>query len=413
MRPVFFEDANLKGFGHLTLMRHVGQLSRGTKGLLEALRESVTDATDFDIWGRAHLADTCRESLGKDYNQKAEGLTTFVNARAVPGKLLLELTSRKTPFVALAGGEVLAARVRGAELQPGPIGAREAARLRRKVEALEAPAGSLFEGYWDLVQSNGLAIAEQSRRPEVPMPLPGAVEVRGPRSNLMIDARAEVEALVAFDTRLGPVIVAQGATVESFSRVMGPCYVGPRSKVHSALLGGGTSVFEGCKVGGQVDNSIIMAHTNKAHHGYVGDSYVGEWVNLGAGSTFGNLKNTYGNVRLDIGGKRHDTGMVKLGPAVGDMSKVAIGALVYSGKLLGAGCHLAGLADANVPSFTFRSGDGRMVELKVESVLETQRRMMERRAKTLSRAGEALIRRAFRETAAERRKAEVTRGPLS
>jgi len=172
-------------------------------------------------------------------------------------------------------------------------------------------------------------------------------------------------------------------------------------------------VFSSCKVGGQVENSIIMPYTNKAHYGYVGDSYVGEWVNLGAGSTFSNLKNTYGNVRLDMGRMKIDSGMLKLGSVLGDMSKVSIGALVYSGKLLGTGCQVAGLASKNVPCFTYSDGSGRMVELLLESVLETQRRMMERRGKTLTRAGEALIRTAFRDTSEERRKAGVRRGRFS
>lgn len=413
MSTVVFEDEATAGFDPLTMLRHMGQLSRGTKTLLEAVHESITGAAELMVWGRAKLKDVCTESLGKGYNEKANGLTTFVNARVRPGKPLLALTSRKTPFVALAGGRLIAARVRGTDINPGPIGRRDSVRIGKSVEKLEAPADSLFTGYWDLVQSNGLAIAAQAKHFEDPLSLPSMVEVRGPRSSLRIDGRADVELHVTFDTRLGPVVVEEGASVESFSRVMGPCYIGPKAKIYSALVGGGTSVFAGCKVGGQVENSIIMSHTNKAHHGYVGDSYVGEWVNLGAGSTFSNLKNTYGNVRLDIGGDTVDSGMLKLGPVVGDMSKVSIGALVYSGRSLGTACHVAGLARKNIPSFTYSDGSGRMVELLIESVIETQRRMVERRGKTLTRAEEALIRKTFEDTSEERRRAGVKKGRLS
>lgn len=413
MELVVFEDDVTAGFGPLTTLRHMGQLNRGTKTLLEAVRESVADSTDLVLWGRDYLKDVCRESLGRGYNEKVDGLTTFVNARARPGKLLLDMASRKTPFVAVAESQMVAARVRGRGMTPGPMGRKDSVRIGKTVEKLEAPADSLFTGYWDLVQSNGLAIAEQARHFEDPLSLPSTVEVRGPRSSLRVNGRADVELHVTFDTRLGPVVVEEGALVESFSRVMGPCYLGPKTKVYSAAIGGGTSVFDGCKVGGQVENSIIMSHTNKAHHGYVGDSYVGEWVNLGAGSTFSNLKNTYGNVRLDVGRRRIDSGMLQLGPVVGDMSKVSIGALVYAGRLLGTGCQVAGLASKNVPSFTHSDGSGRLVELLLESVLETQRRMMERRGENLTRAGEALIRKAFRDTSEERRKAGVRKGGLS
>jgi UDP-N-acetylglucosamine diphosphorylase/glucosamine-1-phosphate N-acetyltransferase len=412
MKVVVFEDNAIEGFGPLTMLRHVGHLRRGTRMLFEALQESITDATDLVLWGRDYLSDIYKESMGVGYNGKVSGLVTFVNARARPGMLLRNLTSRKTSYVALAGTQLVAARVKAIDMTPGLISRKDSVRIGKTVEKLESPPESLFSGYWDLVQSNGLAIAEQAKHFEDPLSLQSAIEVRGPRSNLRIDGRADIELHATFDTRLGPVVVEEGASIESFSRVMGPCYIGPWSKVLSALIGGGTSVFEGCKVGGQIENSIIMPHTNKAHHGYVGDSYVGEWVNLGAGCTFSNLKNTYGNIRLSLDGRTFDSGTLKLGPAVGDMSKVSIGALVYSGVLLGTGCHAAGLAARNVPSFTFSDGTNRMVELTLESVLETQRRMMERRGLTLTREGEALIRKVFRDTSEERRKAGVKKGRL-
>ena len=262
-----------------------------------------------------------------------------------------------------------------------------------------------------MLESNGLAIAEQAKPFNDALPIPRGVEVRGPVTNLMVDAGADIEGHVTLDARLGPIVVEKGASIESFSRVMGPCYIGPRARVFSALIGGGTSIFESCKVGGQIENSVLLPFTNKAHFGYVGDSYVGSWVNLGAGSTFSNIKNTYGSVRLWVGGKKVDSGMMKLGPAVGDLGKISIGSLVYAGRFLGAGSHVTGMAANDVPSFTyFDSGSGVMVELLLESVIETQRRMMERRGLTLSPSEEGLIRRAFLSTSRERRKAGVKKG---
>ncbi len=279
------------------------------------------------------------------------------------------------------------------------------------MRSASSPQSPLFAGYWDLVQSNSLAIAGQARRAEDPLPLPRSVEVRGPQANLMVDDGADVEGNVTFDARLGPIVVEKGAAIESFSRVMGPCYVGPRAKIFSALIGGGTSIFESCKVGGQVENSIISPFTNKAHHGYVGDSYVGSWVNLGAGCTFSNLKNTYGTVRLEAGGRKVDSGMVKLGPVIGDMAKLSIGTLVYAGKSVGTASMVSGVAAVNVPSFAYHDGS-KSVELRLESVLETQRRMMERRGMAPTRAEEGLLRKAFSETAGERAKAGVKKGLL-
>lgn len=338
----------------------------------------------------------------------------MVNARARPTPELLSSASRSEPFVALSGKELVAARLDSVPLKPGVVTRGAVAALARRARRLQAPGEPLFNGYWDLVGSNGLAIAEQARRFEEPMALPRSVEVRGPGSNVMVDSGADVEGNVTFDARLGPIVVERGASVESFSRVMGPCYLGRKTKVLSALIGGGTSIFESCKVGGQVENSIFMPFTNKAHHGYVGDSYVGSWVNLGAGCTFSNLKNTYGNVRLTVGGRKSDSGMVKLGPVVGDLAKLSIGSLVYAGKAIGAGSQVSGLAPEDVPPFSYYDSVSRKkVELLLDSVVETQRRMMERRSLSLGRAEEGLIRSAFRATAPDRRKAGVKKGGIA
>ena len=409
---IVFEDEGIAGFGPLTLLRHTSLLRLGTKRLLDALVEKIPDATDVGIWGRPELAAVTKDSTGRQYNEKVHGSAFFVNARTGPSEDLLSLASRHEPFAALSGGELVAARLDHVPFKPGVLGRRETARIGRTVERVGVPADPLFHGYWSLIQRNGLAIAEQAKRFDEPLQVPPTVAVRGPPANVMVHSGADIEGNVTLDARLGPIVVDDGAAVESFSRIMGPCYIGPKARVSSALIGGGTSIFEACKVGGQVENTVIMPFTNKAHHGYLGDSYVGSWVNLGAGCTFSNLKNTYGNVRLSLGGKKVDTAMLKLGPVVGDLAKLSIGALVYAGKSVGAGAHVSGLASEDVPSFAFYDSAGKKVELLLESVLETQRRMKERRGLALSRNEEALIRKAFASTASERRKAGVKKGRL-
>jgi len=413
MRVVVFEDDGLAGFGPLTHLRHTSLLSWGTKTLLEALVEKIPDATDVSLWGRPELAAVSKEATQYAYNERAYGSAVLVNARARPSEGLLLPAPWSEPFVAISRGKLVAARVESVALKPGVITKNQVTSLAKKVKKVAIPADSLFEGYWDLVESNGLAIAEQARQFEETLPVPRGVEVKGPAANVMADTGAEIEGHVTLDVRLGPVIVDRGASIESFSRIMGPCYIGPKVKIMSAQIGGGTAIFESCKIGGQVENSIILPYTNKAHHGYVGDSYVGSWANLGAGCTFSNLKNTYGNVRLDLEGERVDSGMLKLGPVIGDMAKLSIGALVYAGKAIGTGSQVSGLAAKSVPSFTFYdSGFGSEVELLLESVLETQRRMMERRGMALGRAQEGLIRRVFASTANERKRAGVKKGRL-
>ena len=304
MKVIIFEDEGITGFAPITLLRHTSLLQWGTKSLLDALIEKIPDATDVGIWGRPELSGVTREATQHAYNEKAYGPTFLVNARAKPSEGLLLPASRSEPYAVVWKGELVAARLDSVKTKPGVITKREAAALARKVKRVNSPQDPLFTGYWDLVEGNGLAIAKQAKHFEESLPIPRGVEVRGPSSNVMVDASAELEGHITLDARLGPIIIGKGASVESFSRIMGPCFIGPRAKVYSALIGGGTSIFDSCKIGGQVENSVFMPYTNKAHHGYVGDSYVGSWVNLGAGCTFSNLKNTYGDVRPTVSGKK-------------------------------------------------------------------------------------------------------------
>lgn len=375
--------------------------------------EKIPNATSVGIWGRPELAAVTKETTHSEYNEKVHGQTLFVNARARPKEGFLPPAMWSEPFASISGDDLVAARFDSVPLKPGVLESKGLSVLVKRMKKVPPQPEPLFRGYWDLVAGNGLAIAAQARHFEDTLTVARSVEVRGPATNIIADGGADIEGYVTLDARLGPIVIGKGATVESFSRIMGPCFIAAKTKIYSALIGGGTSIFESCKIGGQVDNSIILPHTNKAHHGYIGDAYIGSWVNVGAGCTFSNLKNTYGNVRVTAGGKKVDSGMLKLGPAIGDMAKLSIGSLIYAGRTVGIGSQVTGLAAEDVPGFTFiDTNSNRKVELLLESVIETQRRMMERRDLTLSRNEEVLIRRLFATTQKERGKSGVKKGNL-
>ena len=407
-----FEDEGCGLFSPLNTIKHTSLLKWGTKSLLQLLSECAKGA-NLSLWGRDELGEVTKESQGLEYNSAKDSTVLLVNSRAKPGPELGKVLSKSKPFAAIAKHDLVAAKVNLAKIKPGVLGRKSVSQVAKLGERIEFQPEILFQGYWNLVETNGLAIAEQAAPFEDQLGFSESAKLRGPPSNLIVQSSAVIEDYVSIDTRLGPVIVSEGARIEAFSKLSGPCYVGPRARVLSALVRGGTSIFEECKVGGEIENSVLMPHTNKAHFGYVGDTYVGEWVNLGAGSTFSNLKNTYGNVRTTFDGKKVDTGLIKLGPAIGDLAKVSIGALVFAGKKIGTGSHVTGLASEDIPPFTYFDGtQEKMVELLPESVIETQRRMKERRGLTLTRSEEELIWSAHRGSASERRAARVKKGRL-
>lgn len=194
----------------------------------------------------------------------------------------------------------------------------------------------------------------------------------------LIALGASVEPGVVFDVRQGAVVIDQGAEIRSGSRLEGPIYVGPGTRVLGGFIRG--SVFgPECRVRGEISTSVFLGFANKSHDGFVGHSIVGQWVNLGAGTTTSNLKNTYGPVRLEVEGERIETGRLNLGSLIGDHAKTAIGTMLATGTVISAGANVFGPATPPkyVPPFAWGCvGSERMTE---DGFLRVAERVMGRR----------------------------------
>jgi hypothetical protein len=193
----------------------------------------------------------------------------------------------------------------------------------------------------------------------------------------VICLNAAVEPGVVFDVRHGPIVLDEGVEVRNGTRLEGPLYAGPGTR----LLGGflRASVFgPECRVRGEVAASVFLGYANKAHDGFVGHSVVGHWVNLGAGTTTSNLKNTYGEVRLEVAGARIPTGRLNLGTLFGDHAKTAIGTMLATGTVVSAGANVFGAQGPPkyVPPFAWGSGGERVSE---EGFLTVAERVLARR----------------------------------
>ena len=240
--------------------------------------------------------------------------------------------------------------------------------------------GLLLHGAWDLVTALELflpgdvtAALTDVRSDELPA---GTIVLGDPGDVILTGAL--VEPGVVFDVRHGPVVVEEGAEVRSGTRLEGPCFVGP----HARVVGGPVRlsvIGPRSVVRGEVSNTVFLGFGNKAHDGFVGHSVVGHWVNLGAGTTTSNLKNTYGEVRLDLPGGRAETGRQFLGTLFGDHAKTAIGTMLATGTVVGAGANLfgAGRPPKYVPPMAWgESGGERMTR---EGFLAVAERVLPRR----------------------------------
>jgi UDP-N-acetylglucosamine diphosphorylase/glucosamine-1-phosphate N-acetyltransferase len=208
-------------------------------------------------------------------------------------------------------------------------------------------------------------------------PVPAAAIVLGDPA-LILCRGALVEPGVVFDTRHGAVVLEAGVEVRHGTRLEGPLFAGDKSRLlgdslRASVLG------PRCTVKGEVSTSIFQGYANKAHDGFVGHSIIGHWVNLGAGTTTSNLKNTYGEISLSVGHARFGTGRQFLGSLIGDHAKTAIGTMLPTGTVIGAGANVFGAAQVPkyIPPFAWGSdGKERMNE---EGFLTVAQRVMPRR----------------------------------
>ena len=213
---------------------------------------------------------------------------------------------------------------------------------------------------------------------------PGCDAVGYAEGMLRLGGDVTIEPNVVLDFTHGPIHLADGVTLRSFTRLSGPAYVGPGS----TLLGGpyeAVSIGPVCRVHGEVEESVVLGYSNKAHDGFLGHAYLGRWVNLGALTTNSDLKNNYGTIRMWTPGGEQDTGLIKLGCLLGDHVKTGIGALINTGTVIGAGSNLYGteMPPKYVPPFSWGSGAD-LAEYDAEKFLAVTATVMGRRMLSLS-----------------------------
>ena len=188
---------------------------------------------------------------------------------------------------------------------------------------------------------------------------------------------------VVLEPKAGPIVLESNVQVGPFSLLRGPLYLGAKCKVlEHASLKDGVCAGHTTKIGGEVEASIIEPYSNKQHHGFLGHSYVGSWVNLGAGTCTSDLKNTYGLISMDYPTSgRIATEMQFLGCFIGDYSKTAINTSIFTGKWIGVCSAMYGFVTSNVPSFTnYAKLFGQVATLPSSVMQSTQLRMFARRS---------------------------------
>ena len=283
--------------------------------------------------------------------------------------------------------------VRLAMLADGRVPLEELARDGGSVATI---GGRWVDEVWHLITDLLVQLGEDigALGPELSCETPPHATVIGTH-RVFVERGATLEPYVVLDVSAGPILVRRGATVRAFTRIVGPCVVDTGSTVLGARIHG-CSIGEASIVHGELSETVVLGHSNKSHDGFVGHSYLGRWVNLGAGTITSNLKNTYGTVPVWTPEGLRDTGVLKLGTMFGDHVKTGIGLRLTTGSVVGAGANVFGAAvpPKYVPPFSW--GDGRSHDrYQIDKFLEVASRAMARRHVSLSDRGRQHIKRVF------------------
>ncbi|MCK4308229.1 hypothetical protein KAW50_08400, partial [candidate division WOR-3 bacterium] len=366
-----YEDEGYKNFLPLVYLRPVFDLYCGMFTFRERIQKLYPKAKIYPL-----------SRFDSQTPKLSNSQTLFINGRAI---LHSPLPDKKGVFV--AHDEVVGFRVESSELRVQsfemPMGAETLNSLKKKLEKIEVEA-TVIKYPWDLIEENESTIAKDFELLSQSEIAPTRSKKQEARSeNIWISESAKIEEGVFLYG--GPIYIGDKAHIKPPTIIEGPCFIGNGAIIDGAKIRPGTTIGKVCRIGGEIEASIFSDYSNKHHEGFVGHSFIGEWVNLGALTTTSDLKNTYGTVKVQsekCKGKsgQIDTGHLKVGSFIGDHTKTGIGILLNTGCVIGcfANIYGGGLMPKYIPSFTW-GAKNELTEYNLEKAIEVAKKVMARR----------------------------------
>ncbi|HSQ57798.1 MAG TPA: putative sugar nucleotidyl transferase [Gemmata sp.] len=405
MRICIYEDRRVSGLEPLVLTRPVSDLLCGLSTLGEKQTRHFA-ATSIGHLCRPRMADLVRGRDPRipvnDPTWLRSASTVLVNARWIPNNPPAVAPRERrhasrnplfeSPHLGMCGSELAYAVLDThhlAELSPATLDdcINDWMQSLRKREV----GGTIIAHPWDLIELNHAQIARDflaEADPSITGFHPSGVAHVGHADLFYIHPTAKIDPMVVADTTHGPVSIGAGTVVQAFTRLEGPCAIGAGTIVQSGCrIRGGTTIGPQCRVGGEIESSILLGYANKYHDGFLGHSYIGEWVNLAAGTHVSDLRCDYEPVKVSWDGCEIATGKTKVGAIIGDHARTGLGVFLNCGSVIGPFAQIlptGTLAPCEIPAFV-RSGPHGVKELRdVDRLLATAGRVMQRRGKTLS-----------------------------
>jgi UDP-N-acetylglucosamine diphosphorylase/glucosamine-1-phosphate N-acetyltransferase len=404
MGIVLFEDTSWKNFVPLSY----------TTSLFDIKIGSLTTFEHFDTKSAKFLT---RQYLEKVTNQRHPKCSInkfeydnddiIINSLFIPHKSFLKKWNVKKDFVLSFRGKILMGRLKKSsyeylyesvvhdkEIRPNKLGTGII-----EINNLDK-CGTLYSWPWDFISNLRDVLYHQLK---INHKVPIGVKVIG-KNPVYVDKTAKIDEGTVFDVSDGGIYIGPQSVVHQ-SSIYGPVYIGVSTQIKPYSIINSSYIGNNCRIGGEIDSSVILDYTNKSHLGYLGHSYVGEWVNIGANTITSDLKMTYGTISMKVGNEKKDTNTIKLGSFFGDMAKTSIGTNIYCGMKIGVSSHVHGNIFNDVPSYViYGQGVGsENAEMDISSAIKFQKRMMSRRNVNMSLSYESMMRELFDVTRNERK----------
>lgn len=386
-----------------------------TRPVCELRLGILTIREKWEMWLRGKVSYITQDYLSEKYPISIASDNFVINGSVLPDKHLCQLIQNlKFNEALLKDGELIAARLDERQfynlMEDNDIEELEGFELEETTKLMA------INYLWDIFTFNDVALRSDfdiitARR--VSAPLSKTNQLLGDVTQLFIEEGATVECSI-LNTKSGPIYIGKNAEVMEGCVIRGGLALCEGSTLKmGAKIYGATTIGPFSKVGGEVNNSILIGRSNKAHDGYLGNSVLGEWCNIGADTNTSNLKNNYEPVKLwDY---RKDsfvkTGMQFLGLIMGDHSKCAINTMFNTGTVVGVSANIFGPGFPRnfIPSFTW-GGSGGLETYTINKALDTSERVLARRHLTLSKEDKEIMKFIFEYSARyrswERKKVE-------
>ena len=387
MNIILFDDDRRVNLLPLTFTRPCAELRVGILTITEKWSKHVSEKTSHITQGY----------LSNKYGVTYENENVYINGRALPSADFIDQINALSNESLLVQNEVIIA-IKTSKCLKNFEELIEYSTERQKKEI----SCNMLNHTYDIFTKNGYEIRsdyEVLTKERTSQQLSPTNTIIG--KDIFVEEGVQAEAAV-FNTENGPIYLGKNSTIMEGSLIRGPFALGENATIKmGAKVYGDTTVGPQCKVGGEVSNSVFYRNSNKGHDGFLGNSVIGEWCNLGADTNSSNLKNNYASVKLwDYSKQRFlDTGLQFCGLIMGDHSKCGINTMFNTGTIVGVSANIFGgnFPRNFIPSFTWGGSSG-FATYQTNKAFQTAKKVMERRNEKLTEKEQEILTSIFNNT---------------